>query len=113
MKKYDEFNHIIGQRIRSVRTDAGITQEKLAEAIGLESPQQISDIERGMCGLSVAKLVEVCKVLNVESDYILFGITPRNADNPINRYLAKMSPEQLKFVGDFIELYARSNGVEI
>lgn len=106
MRKYDEFNHIIGQRIRSVRTDIGMTQEKLAEAIHLESPQQVSDIERGMCGLSLQKFVEVCRVLNVESDYLLFGITPRNADNPILAKLSEMNPEQLKFVADFIEFYA-------
>lgn len=111
MRKYDKFNHIVGQRVKSARIDANMTQEKLAEAIHLENPQQVSDIERGMCGLSVAKLVEVCKALNVEADYILFGLSARNTENPINKYLCKMSPEQLKFVESFIEIYADSLGI--
>lgn len=69
-QKKKEQNVIIGDRIRIARESAGMKQEVLAEAIG-RSTQFVSDMERGVTGISIETLLKLCDVLSVSSDYIL------------------------------------------
>ena len=78
MKVKDKNNAAIGERIKEIRLKRNVTQEVLAEKVNLGSAQQVSDIERGLCGLSVAKLMEFCKALDVDADYLLFGTATRD-----------------------------------
>lgn len=55
---------IVGNNIRACRTDAGLTLEKLAEKADLSWPY-LSEIERGRENISLDKLVQLAKALNV------------------------------------------------
>ena len=112
MKLKDKDNIAIGERIKEIRTMRNITQEMLAEKVNLGSAQQISDIERGMCGISVAKLIEFCRVLEIDADYLLFGTVTRDLKNPLNIYLSKMTPEQTRCVEELISAYAKTCGIK-
>lgn len=59
-------NHrkIVGKNIRDCRTDAGLTLEKLAEMADLSWPY-LSEIERGRENISLDKLAQLAKALNV------------------------------------------------
>ena len=83
MREKKELNVKIGERIRRARTDAHVTQERLAEMIDV-SPQYISDLERGVVGISVATLRRVCTALRVSSDSILFDA---NGDQRVDAYM--------------------------
>lgn len=72
MRVKKEINIQIGEQIKRAREKATLTQEQFAERIDV-SPQYVSDLERGVVGISIAKLKRVCTVLNVSSDQILFG----------------------------------------
>lgn len=54
----------IGRRMKEFRLEAGLTQEGLAEMIGL-SPQQIQKYEAGGSKLNTDKLQELAGVLNI------------------------------------------------
>ncbi len=54
----------IGKRIRDIRTQAGITQEKLAELSGVSS-NFISQIERGRNKCSLETISNLSSALNV------------------------------------------------
>ncbi|MBI2067414.1 MAG: helix-turn-helix transcriptional regulator [Deltaproteobacteria bacterium] len=56
----------LGERTRALREQSGLTQQELAEAIGVESPSYISKIERGMTSPSYELLVRIARVLKVE-----------------------------------------------
>ena len=101
----------IGETIKAMRVKNQLTQEKLAELVDLGNAQQISDIERGMSGFSVAKLITFCEVLHVDADYLLFGTATRDSHNPINRYISHMTPEQARCVEELIAVYAKSCGI--
>jgi transcriptional regulator with XRE-family HTH domain len=60
-------NHrkIVGSNIRTCRTDAGLTLEKLAEKADLSWPY-LSEIERGRENISLDKLVRLAQALNVK-----------------------------------------------
>ena len=112
MKIKDKNNAAIGSRIKEIRLKQKITQETLAEKVNLGSAQQISDIERGLCGLSVNKLMDFCKVLNVDADYLLFGTLTMDSNNPLNHYLSQMTPEQTRCVEELVSAYAKSCGIK-
>lgn len=62
----------IGKRIAFRRKELNITQEQLAESIGL-SLQSISCIELGKKGIRPENLIKLCIALDSSSDYFLFG----------------------------------------
>jgi len=112
MKNKDKNNLAIGERIKEIRLNKNITQEILAEKVNLGSAQQISDIERGLCGLSVAKLMEFCKALEIDADYLLFGTATRDMKCSLNKYLSKMTSEQSRCVEELVCAYAKSCGID-
>lgn len=62
----------IGKRISLTRRAKGMTQETLAEKLGV-SPKHISHVECGTSSLSLKSLIEFCKIFNCSMDYIIFG----------------------------------------
>lgn len=105
IKNYDY--EPIGKRIKEVRKKRGFTQEYVAEKLDI-SCQHISDIERGLNGMSVPALMELCKILDIDADYILFGNVSRSLNNPINDILSKMTPQQRLHAEEILTAYAKS-----
>lgn len=62
----------IGQRIKRCRREQGLTQEKLAEIIGV-STHYIYEIEHGTKTMSLYTLDNIVKCFNVPADYLLYG----------------------------------------
>ena len=62
----------IGRRIRERRLQLGITQEKLAELIGIGIPH-MSGIENGKTTFSFKKSVRIVNVLGMSMDELLCG----------------------------------------
>ena len=63
----------LGIRIQQIRKSKRLTQEKLAEAIGLDTPN-LSNIERGKRFVSAETLEKIIKALNIEEkDLFDFG----------------------------------------
>lgn len=60
----------IGMRIRRLRTERGLTQQKLAE-LSAQEPSSISHIERGATKLSLQTLVNIANALEVTADDLL------------------------------------------
>ena len=85
----------IGKRIRSARDVSGMTQEKLAEAINV-SVQYVSDLERGVVGIAVPTLMQLCRTLNASCDYILFDEKGTDDENImiLTRQIRRFSPGQ-------------------
>ena len=75
----------IGKRISLTRRAKGMTQETLAEKLGV-SPKHISHIECGTSSLSLKSLIEFCKIFDCSMDYIIFG-------NSESKLLSKLPSE--------------------
>ncbi|MBQ7835543.1 MAG: helix-turn-helix transcriptional regulator [Ruminiclostridium sp.] len=82
----------IGGRIKAYRKSIGISQEKLAEMIDV-SPHYIYEIERGSKSMSLEMFVRLSKVLNLSTDYILFGNQTSDTVSLVEQ-LAKMDEKQ-------------------
>ena len=116
MKNHKDLFIEIGARIKTARENAGFTQEKLANIIGV-STQFISDVERGVSGPSVFTIISICRILHVSSDYILMGIMENSLDNSPFKGLIYMTDEEqqalIKSVRRLNEALAYSDSQEL
>lgn len=62
----------LGLRIKSLRTEKGLTQEKLAESLGI-SVEYVGKIERGKRTPSLDLVIAMSKFFHVSTDYILLA----------------------------------------
>ena len=81
MKK--ELNVQIGKRVGKVRRERGLSQNQLAERLGV-STLFVSYIECGQKGMSIDTLIHMCGALHVSSDYLL--LRQENAEGPADVY---------------------------
>jgi transcriptional regulator with XRE-family HTH domain len=63
-------NKKIGERLRAIRDQRGYSQGKLAR-LARTHPQSISQIERGVRGVTVQQLVKLARALQVTMDELL------------------------------------------
>ena len=59
----------IGKRIKIARAQSDFTQEQLAEKASL-STRYISQLERGIAFGSATTIINLCKALNISSDFL-------------------------------------------
>ena len=83
---------LAGKRIQQSRKAKGYTQESLAELITM-NPKNVSRLENGTMGLSLSTLVALSRVLEVSTDYILFGNDSAKLNNTATLLLSKL-PEK-------------------
>lgn len=76
-KKLEETNRIIGEKIYKLRRMNGLTQQELAELMGI-SITFLSEIENGHKSMSVDTLVRLAKALHVSLDTVVLGDDPEN-----------------------------------
>lgn len=60
----------IGQRIREVRCNKHLTQEYIANMVGVNSTH-ISNIELNKVKVSLSTLVRICNAMGITVDYLL------------------------------------------
>ena len=72
MREKKEIHILVGNQIRIARERAGFTQEQFGALVSL-GPKNVSDIERGLVGISISTLKRICEKLSISSDWILFG----------------------------------------
>ncbi len=72
-KKREPYDRIaVGERIRRKRIQLGLSQDELAVRIN-RATKYCSDIERGMCGMSIETMLAIAKALDMNLDYMMFG----------------------------------------
>lgn len=70
MNDYDKV--AVGERIRSQRKALGLSQDEFAERIGRVS-RFCADIERGQAGMSIQTMLQICSLLKMSPNQLLFG----------------------------------------
>ncbi|HYE45357.1 MAG TPA: helix-turn-helix domain-containing protein [Caulobacter sp.] len=100
----------VGRRIRQRRKALNVTQEALADALGLTF-QQIQKYERGANRVSASKLYQIAATLQTPVDYFFDGLADPAAETPvgetgfdraINDFL--MSQEGLEMAALFVRI---------
>jgi transcriptional regulator with XRE-family HTH domain len=68
-----DIDHHVGARIRERRIMLGLTQQQIAEMIGV-TYQQAHKYERGINRISAGRLFEIARVLGVPITYLFEGV---------------------------------------
>lgn len=100
----------IGSRLREARNMAKLTQEQLAEKVGIGTTY-ISDIERGAKFPSLSLFIKIVDALGVSSDFILRGEIEAGKNcvyDDITRKLDGLTPKQRLGVADLIDAYIKN-----
>ena len=103
-----EFLRDMGQRIMVRRKALRMTQEELAEILGV-STQMISNLELGKKAIRPENLVRVCEALNLSADFVLTGLNTQTAVDVVAEKLIQLSEEELRMVGDLINYMNSKN----
>lgn len=96
--------YVIGQRIRKTRKAHGLSQEQLAELVGI-STTHMSHIETGNTKLSLPVLVSLAEALEVSTDDLLFcgSSTERGSVlAELTQLLESCTTQQLKITVDVL-----------
>lgn len=81
----DSISETIGERIKYLRKEKGLSQEELGNAIGL-TQNNISKMENGDVSLTIDNLLLLSSFFNVTTDYICTGQKNDNILNLLERY---------------------------
>ncbi len=95
----------IGQRIRKYRKVNNLSQEALAEKIGI-STTHMSHIETGNTKLSLAVLVNLSLALGVSTDDLLFSQSPDSKSSLMDKtieILESCNSQELAIIIDIIK----------
>ena len=90
----------IGKRIRIYRKARNLSQEQLAEKIGI-SPTHMSHIETGSTKLSLPVLVDLARILEVQTDKLLFEDDSITAIT-ISKLLSNCNEKQLDVIASIV-----------
>ena len=101
VREKKEINVRIGNQIRIAREAAGLTQDRFAELVSLAT-KNVSDIERGVVGISIGTLIRICETLSISSDSILFEEGTGNDAHSISERLSNLPPEQFEIACNII-----------
>ena len=110
-KKNPYDRYAVGERIRKQRMYLGMSQENLAERMNLAT-NYCSDIERGVCGMSVETMLAFAENLQLSLDYMMYGIefNPHEKKVPVERIglqqlLTDCTDHQYKYALRLVEIF--------
>lgn len=98
----------VGLRLQLARISKRYTQEYVAERCGI-GKNQISGIERGILGVSVTRLIQLCALYEVSIDYILCGQSlNQKTQSPEKGILDDLPLAQQRNAIDIIRIFVES-----
>lgn len=99
----DTFLSNMGIRIAQRRKELHLTQEQLAEKMGV-SLQTVSCIELGKKAVRPENLANLCSYLDISADYILYGKRNKQQMNDTLTKLSALDAESYHTVQSLIDL---------
>lgn len=106
-------NKVIGKIWRETRLKNNLTQNQVAELVGLE-PRHISQIERGISKGSIDTLIKLCNAYKITPDIVLYDLLDDELKTNVSIYDEKFKKLNksdkdtvLHLIDYFIEKYSK------
>src|SRR5471030_888912 len=95
---------VIGRVIARHRVASGLTQEQVAEQLGIGN-EAVSRMERGLVMPTVARLVELADIFECEAADLLTGASSRTSDQAkyLGQLLTKLNGNDRAMVIEIVE----------
>ena len=100
---------IIGKRLKEARRKKGLTQEKLAEKMGV-SIAYLSKVETGKIHINLERLSEICHLLNITEGEILNGVSNHSEKYLHSEFydlLRNCSPKKQKLIYQIVQVISK------
>lgn len=94
----------IGRRLYERRKQLRMTQEELAERVGITA-QTISTAELGKKAMRADTIIRVCGALDISADYLLFGYVSTQDLSILSQKVSQLTPEQYRHLEDVIDSF--------
>ena len=104
MRKYSKENAEIGARVRAIRQRAGLTQEQFSERIAVTATY-ISELERGLIGISASTVKRICLTFGVSCDQIILGLSHEADVTRIAEKIQHLTPEQAMLLENVVDTF--------
>lgn len=108
MQYYDK--KAVGVRLKEIRKRRGLTQSELAAKLDYSSERQLQRIENGETSCSVDKLMEIAQILEVTTDYLLFG-TEKNQTGRFRKCFENKTEKQIEYLYRLLETAGENMGL--
>ncbi|WP_426079315.1 helix-turn-helix domain-containing protein [Janthinobacterium sp. PSPC3-1] len=98
-QRLKKISQTVGAAIASHRVRAGLTQEDVAERLGVGN-EAISRLERGIVLPSIPRLSELAELFDCRMDELLLTASDRKSDQAaaMEAHLSDLSPEDRAFI---------------
>ena len=97
MSKGDNYTKNIGKKIKLARVNSKLTQEELAEEIGI-SARYVSQLERGLAFGSANTIISLCNTLNIDSNFLFEDLINTQNNTSFSSLI------DTKFLQEYIQL---------
>lgn len=88
--------------MKEMRQIRGLTQCELSMNLDYTSERQLQRIESGETSCSVDKLMEIAQILDVTTDYLLFG-SAKEYGGGFQKYFENKTEKQIEFLCRLLE----------
>lgn len=95
----------LGKRLKEARTRKSLSQEELAELVGLSS-NHISHVENASTKISLEALVKICNALEVTPDLVLLDSIYKSKEyilDEISILLKDASDDEIKLISRLVK----------
>ncbi|AWM79325.1 transcriptional regulator [Gammaproteobacteria bacterium ESL0073] len=101
-------NHVIGKAIAKYRKQAALSQEQLAEALGI-GYEAVSRMERGVVIPTLDRLIAIADIVNCPVTELLSQSSPRPTDEVVHLHqlLCSLSSENKQWLMEQIEAWVQ------
>ncbi len=106
MRKLNKENAEFGNRLRFLRTSSKLTQDEMAEKLGIRS-NYITDLECGVAEPSVAVVKAIALEFGVSCDWLLLGLHDDDKLALISDRLRQLTPEEMKLFNNVTDMFLR------
>ena len=100
----------LGKRIREARKQKSLTQQQLAEMLGI-TDVYVSEIERGNKMPSIPLFIAIVEVLDISADYLLrdnISSGKLYIYNEFTERLDRLTPKQRKAALDLLDVFIKN-----
>lgn len=101
----------VGTRIRKAREARNLTQEQLAEIVGL-SPSHMSVIERGVKGPRLETFIEIVNALDTTSDSLLLDVLDNSMQieaTELSELIGKLPPKEQRKILKVVSVLVKND----
>jgi transcriptional regulator with XRE-family HTH domain len=100
----DQLAGMVGRAIARNRAAAGLTQEQVAEQLGIGN-EAVSRIERGLVMPNLARLMELADIFDCDIAELLTEVSSRSSDQAkhLTRLLTGVGPKDREMIVGIVE----------